>query len=157
MRRKAAGLMSMSKFCLSDFLNDETPPKLEGNFKLYLVLWWQMIAIKSAIKKKDSYLRSNQCSQMCINASTTAFACIYFDQALRRLQDAGIEPLYCNTVVFSERGTKNMSQYLFFNIWKTLIDIECTYLPICYANTHNCCWEWKRVEAFVPFTKKPSV
>ena len=67
-------------------------------------------------QKKDSYLRSNRRSQMCINASTTAFARIYLDQALRRLQDAGIEPLYCDTGVFSEKGTKNMSQYLFFKI-----------------------------------------
>ena len=67
-------------------------------------------------QKKDSYLRSNRRSQMCINASTTAFARIYLDQALRRLQDAEIEPLYCDTGVFSENGTKNMSQYLFFKI-----------------------------------------
>ena len=54
-------------------------------------------------QKKDCFLRSNRRSQMCINASTTAFARIYLDQALRRLQEAGMEPLYCDTgMSFSE-------------------------------------------------------
>ena len=48
-------------------------------------------------QKKDSNLRSNRRSQMCVNASVTTFARIYFNQALRKLQAAGIEPLYCDT------------------------------------------------------------
>ena len=48
-------------------------------------------------QKKDSYLRSNRRSQMCINASVTSFARIHLDKALRKLQEEGIEPLYCDT------------------------------------------------------------
>ena len=63
-------------------------------------------------QKKDCFLQSNRRSQMCINASTTAFARIYLDQALRRLQEAGIEPLYCDTGTSFSEPLFSLSQIL---------------------------------------------
>ena len=68
-------------------------------------------------QKKDNYLQSNRRSQMCVNASTTAFARIYLHQCLTKLQSSGIEPLYCDTGKYSYyQMVRRLLIHLFFQI-----------------------------------------